>query len=176
MSAPTILLEARPGAGKTTVARRLVKLLEGRGISVSGFTTEEIREGRRRVGFRVESASGDGAVLAHVDLPGPPRVGKYGVDLQAFERVALPALDSPPAGAVVVIDELGKMELASERFRRRVLELLDAPITTVATVHAFRDPFTDQLKARPGIDLIKLTRTNRGALPTQLLERVVDQR
>src|SRR5919108_2418388 len=118
MSAPTILLEARPGAGKTTVARRLVKLLESRGISVSGFTTEEIREGRRRVGFLVESASGDRAVLAHVDLPGPPRVGKYGVDLPAFERVALPAITDPDG--VVLIDELGKMELASEPFRRTV--------------------------------------------------------
>src|SRR5919108_670065 len=130
MSAPTILLEARPGAGKTTVARRLVKLLEGRGISVSGFTTEEIREGRRRVGFRVESASGDRAVLAHVDLPGPPRVGRYGVDLEAFERLALPALE-PQEDGVAIVDELGKMELASAGFRDAVVALFDSDLPLV---------------------------------------------
>jgi nucleoside-triphosphatase len=86
--------------------------------------------------------------------------------------VALPALESPPADGVVVVDELGKMELASDRFCERVLELLDAPITAVATVHAFRHPFTDELKRRPGMELIRLTQANRSALPTQLAERV----
>ena len=50
------------------------------------------------------------------------------------------------------------MELASGRFRGSVLELFDAPITAVATVHASRHSFTDELKRRPGVGLIKLTR------------------
>ncbi len=65
----------------------------------------------------VETLSGDRGVLAHVALPGPPRVGRYGVDLQAFERIALPALAASQPGGVVVVDELGKMELASAAFR-----------------------------------------------------------
>src|ERR671930_595519 len=95
MASPKILLEGRPGIGKTTVARRLVEVLRMMGASVSGFTTEEIRDRGRRLGFRVESLSGPSAVLAHVDLSGPPRVGKYGVDLAAFERVVLHAFAQP---------------------------------------------------------------------------------
>lgn len=167
-----MLIEGRPGSGKTTVAGRLTHLLCERKIEVRGFVTHEVRETGTRVGFTVKSFGDEEAMLAHVELPGPPRVGKYGVDLDAFERVALPALLSPPADGVVVIDELGKMELASERFRESVLELLDAPITAVATVHAFRHPFTDRLKSRPGVELIRLTRANRDALPTQLVERL----
>jgi len=110
---PRLLLEGRPGVGKTTVARRLVTLLRRSGVPAAGFTTVELRTAGRREGFLVEAASGAKEVLAHVDLPGPPRVGRYGVDLAAFERVALPALRVPRTGGVVVVDELGKMELAS---------------------------------------------------------------
>jgi nucleoside-triphosphatase len=168
-----VLIEGRPGSGKTTAAAQLAHLLRERKIEVQGFVTHEVRETGSRVGFTVKSLGGEEAMLAHVKLAGPPRVGKYGVDLDAFERVALPALQSPPADGVVVIDELGKMELASAAFRERVFELLDAPTTMVATVHAFRHPFTDRLKSRRGLELIKLTRANREALPTQLLERLL---
>lgn len=155
--------------GKTTVARRLVELLRGRRVlRVGGFTTEEIRQGRRRVGFAVESIAGERAVLAHVDLPGPPRVSRYGVDLEAFERVALPTVAIP--SGVLVIDELGKMELASERFRRAVEELLDRDVSIVATVHVHRHPFTDALKRR--LEVIPVTTANRNELPDVVAERL----
>ena len=93
--APRLLVEARPGAGKTTAFRRLAALLGERDVPLAGFTTEEIREHGRRVGFAVESLDGRRATLAHVELPGPPRVGRYGVDVEAFERIALPSLRPP---------------------------------------------------------------------------------
>lgn len=167
-----VLVEARPGAGKTTAAIRLAERLRGAGLPLAGFVTEEIREGRARVGFRIETFAGDREVLAHVDLPGPPRVGKYGVDLEAFERLALPSLVAP-AGGVTVVDELGKMELASARFRDAVTGLLDADAPLVATVHAFGHPFTDELKRRPTVELVRLTRANRDELPDALAARVL---
>lgn len=147
---PRILLEGRPGVGKTTVARRLLALLRERGVPVTGFTTEEIREGGRRVGFALETAAGERGTLAHVRLPGPPRVGKYGVDLETLERLALPAL-RPAGGAVAIVDELGKMELASGSLRAAFERLLEGEQPVVATVHAHRHPFTDRLKARRDI-------------------------
>jgi nucleoside-triphosphatase len=171
---PRLLVEARPGAGKTTAFRRLAALLRERGVPASGFTTEELREGGRRLGFAIESLDGRRATLAHVELPGPPRVGRYGVDLEAFERVALPALDRG-RGGVVLIDELGKMELASERFRSAVEELLERPVAIAATVQAARHPFTDRLKRRPDFELVRLAAKNRDALPGQLAERLAPE-
>jgi nucleoside-triphosphatase len=167
-----VLIEARPGAGKTTAAVRLAERLRRAGLSLSGFVTEEIRAGRTRVGFRIETFSGERGVLAHVELAGPPRVGKYGVDLEAFERVALPALEAR-AGGVTVIDELGKMELASTRFREGVTALFDSNAPLVATVHAFRHPFTDELKRRSDVELVKLSKANRDELPAALAERIL---
>lgn len=173
---PRLLLEGRPGIGKTTVARRLLQLLREAGVPVGGFTTGELRTGRHREGFVVEAVSGAREVLAHVDLPGPPRVGRYGVDLAAFERVALPALGTPRARGVVVVDELGKMELASAAFRAAVVDLLGWDVAVVATVHQTRDRLTDALRRRPDIRVVGVTEATRDALPQQLMEYLVGGR
>jgi nucleoside-triphosphatase len=164
------LIEARPGAGKTTAVRRLAELLRERGVALAGFLTGEIREGGHRVGFSIETLSGERGTLAHVKWPGPPRVGRYGVALGDFERLALPALRIP--ADAVLIDELGKMELASVAFREAVAGLLAGDTPVVATVHAFRHPFTDRLKRRPDAELVRLTRENRDELPRLLAERL----
>ncbi len=166
-----ILLQGRPGIGKTTVIRRFVEILRARGVSLAGFTTEEIREGRRRVGFAIETVGGERATLAHVTFAGPPRVGKYGVDTDAFERLALPAL-AAPADAIVIVDELGKMELASAAFCAAVEELFAGGHDLVATVHRHHHAHTDRWKARPDVEIIEVTERNRDPLAEELAARL----
>jgi nucleoside-triphosphatase len=166
-----ILLEGRPGSGKTTLARRIVAGLRERDIPVTGFTTEEIREAGKRVGFAVETVDGQRGRLAHVAFAGPPRVGKYGVDLDAFERIAIPAVQAA-TGALVVIDELGKMEIASKPFREAVEQLFASDADVVATVHVFRDPFTDALKARGEVQRLQVTAANRDDLARVLVRKL----
>jgi nucleoside-triphosphatase len=89
-----------------------------------------------------------------------------------FERLALPALASPPEGGVVLIDELGKMELASKAFRDAVSRLFEEPVALVATVHVARHPFTDALKRRPGVELVEVTLRNRDDLLERLATRL----
>lgn len=167
-----LLITGRPGSGKTTVVRKAAHLLGARGRAVRGFTTEELREGPRRIGFAVESLSGERSVLAHVDLPGPPRVSRYGVDLAAFERVALPALSDVAPGDLVLVDELGKMELASDRFCDRMNELFGSEADIVATVHRYLHPLTDALKRRGDVELIEISEENRDDLPELIAARL----
>jgi nucleoside-triphosphatase len=175
-NAARLLLEGRPGIGKSIIARRLVGLLQQVGVPVAGFTTQELRGHGRREGSTVESVAGERAVLAHVSLPGPHRVSRYGVDLRAFERIALPALRPPGPGGVVVVDEVGRMELFSAAFRDAVTDLLGQDVALVATVQAARHPFTDALKRRPDVQVVRVTEANRDAAPEQLAARLARAR
>jgi nucleoside-triphosphatase len=178
VGAPTapfrLLLEGRPGSGKTTAAARLVELARAAGVSVSGFLTRELREGGQRVGFALETVDGHRGVLAHVGIRGAVRVGRYGVVLDDLERLAIPALSAE--ADLVVADELGKMELASGPFRNAVTALYDRPVAVVATVHTHPHPFTDDLKRRPSVTVLQLTRANRDDLPTQIASSLLSRR
>jgi nucleoside-triphosphatase len=154
------------------VADRLIAMLREADVTVSGFLTREDARVSAGLGFGSRQWP-EKRTLAQVSHRGGPRVGRYGVDLEAFERIALPALDDVPAGSVLVIDELGKMELASERFRDAVGALFDADTPIVATVHAHRHPFTDALKRRDDVEVRRVTRANRDALPKQILAILV---
>ncbi len=114
-SAPAkLLLTAPPKTGKTTVISRLVELLGEEGLPAMGFVTTELRGNQgSRVGFVVRSLDGDKAVIAHQDFDTGVRVGRYGVDVPAFERVALPVMERLlTSDAVAIIDEIARMELA----------------------------------------------------------------
>lgn len=171
MTGLKLLVEGRPGVGKTTLVKRVVASLQQAGLGVCGFTTGEIRIAGRRVGFEVEPIGGHTRVLAHVDLPGPPRVGRYGVDLAAFESAALPSLQEP--GQVVVIDELGKMEVASTRFVDAMHDLLASDRSVLASVHAHRHPVTDRIKQDPGVEKLLIMVSNRDRLVEQITDRLL---
>lgn len=164
-----ILLVGLPGSGKTTVARRTLEGLQGRGTPVYGFWTGEIREYGTRCGFDIESVSGGRAVMAHVDLPQGPKVSRYGVDVAAVDAVAVAEIRRAVAvgkpGAVLVIDEIGKMELMSPAFREAVTLALDSALRVLATAMSKPNPFVDGVKARPDVDVITATRANRDSLP-----------
>ena len=159
-----VLLTGRPGCGKTTLIKRVVNKLAR---PAGGFYTEEIRERGARVGFKIVTLDGKEALLAHVDLKTTERIGKYGLDLFALETVGIEALRTAVRERqLVVIDEIGPMEIRSRIFREVVNEALDSPDASgiLATISARSFPFTDAIKKRPDVTLIEVRPRNRDQL------------
>jgi nucleoside-triphosphatase len=137
-----------------------------------GFYTAEILEQGTRQGFELVSLDGRRGLLSHVDVRGPHRVGRYGVDVAGFERfldnLAWPA----PGGGLVVIDEIGKMECFSARFQALVERILDVDIPLLATVARRGGGLIAKVKQRPDVELFELSARNRDALAEQLIRRL----
>lgn len=167
------LLEGQPGIGKTTLLRTIADRLSS--WPIGGFFTEEIREKGQRVGFRIETFAGQSGVLSHVDQKSGPRVGRYRVDIPTFEGIGVEGLvKALQESDIILFDEIGKMELFSNRFREIVLRCLDADKPVLATVMSYSQSFVDQIRARPDVQLIKVTIHNRDELANKLVQQITD--
>jgi nucleoside-triphosphatase len=142
-------------------------------VPAHGFYTAEIREGGQRQGFEIITLAGDRAILAHVGFQSDHRISKYRVDVSALEAVAVAAVRMGiGAGGLVVIDEIGPMELVSDRFRRVVVDALDSEVAVLGTIHQRSTPFIDRIKARRDVEVIEVSRENRDRLVDQVLDRL----
>jgi len=166
-----IVLTGRPGIGKSTLIRRVIQALDPE--SVGGFWSSEIRENNRRVGFSLITLSGERGVLAHVDLRRGPRVGKYCVNIEDLEAIAIPALARARVrGQIIVIDEIASMELYSPQFAPEVRRCLDMG-RVLATLQQRRSGFQDEVRTREDIYLIEVKLENRDTLPQEVLSRLI---
>jgi nucleoside-triphosphatase len=162
-----ILLTGPPQCGKTTVVQKVVARWPGH---AAGFYTREVRQQGIRLGFEIVTLAGATALLSHVDFPGPHRVGKYGVNLDNFHRVALPALEVIPGVDLIVVDEVGKMECLSPWFVAAMECLWAAPVPLLVTVAAKGGGYIAALKGKPDKTQFTVTSANREALPSRVLE------
>jgi len=162
-----ILLTGPPQCGKTTVVQKVVAGWPGQ---AAGFYTREVRERGRRQGFEIVTLAGEAALLSHVDFPGPYRVGKYGVNLENFHRVALPAMEFRPGIDLIVVDEVGKMECLSPLFVAAMERLWAAPVPLLITVAEKGGGYIAALKGKHDKTLLPVTTANREELPARILE------
>jgi nucleoside-triphosphatase len=128
-------ITGNPKSGKTTLLKQLVKELKKTGLKVGGFVSPDERHHGTRTAFRVMDVdSGKTAMLARVDGDGP-KVSKYHVDVKSFEGIALPSMKKSRDYDVVIIDEIGAMELKSAKFASMLDDLLESETHLIATLH-----------------------------------------
>jgi len=165
-----LLLTGAPRVGKTTL---VMKVLD-RGIPLAGgFHTEEIRERGRRVGFKVKAVGGAEAVMAHVNSRSRYRVGKYGVEVAAFEDVGVRSIETAlERDGIILMDEIGRMELYSEKFKDAVKRALDSPNRVFGVIQRKHNPFLDSIRRRDDTEVVTVTTSNRDTILPELLRKL----
>ena len=164
------LLTGPPGVGKSTAVSKVVLGLKSAGVIVGGCTTSERREGGVRVGFNLKDlTSGRTGELASATSKIGPRVGRYRVNLADLSRIGAEGLTAAAATAeVIVIDEVGPMELVSPEFRRGIRGCIDSGKPMLAVVHErMEDDILSELKKRAA-GVTTMSMENRDAVPDEL--------
>lgn len=167
------LLTGRPGSGKTSLVKQVVARMTGK---AGGFYTEEIRSSGVREGFRLLTLNGAQAILAHINIKSQYRVSKYGIDVDALELVGVPAIyQAIEHRDLVVIDEIGKMELFSVQFREAVLQIIDSGKPVLGTIMLKPHPWADAIKRHPRVKLVTVTRDNHPRVLEELRQWLSEQ-
>ena len=170
-------LTGPPGCGKTTAVLKVKNILERSNVKIDGMYTEEIRVSGRRVGFKVvRIATNESGVMAHVDFRSPYRVGRYCVDIKALDNIGVAGiLGGLDYAQVVVVDEVGPMELYSNSFINAVKKVLSSSIFAVLTVHyRASHPIVHEVKKAAGDRLIVLNENNRDKVPQDISRQILE--
>ncbi len=168
-----ILITGKPGIGKTTVIKKLANILNDKAV---GFYTEEYRDPKthKRKGFKVITTFGKQTILADVDLKSPYKVGKYGVNVEGFEKTVIPLLTNAnkEREKIFLIDEIGKMEFYSEKFRDLIEDIMENPDIKVVATISKKDfhPLIKKIKNLPDVKLIEINYENRDRIVQEILK------
>ncbi|GBE24818.1 NTPase [bacterium BMS3Bbin02] len=168
--ATKFIIEGRSGIGKTTVCRDVARQLKGSWVAATGILTSEIDDFGRRLGLHTEIIGGMSFDLAHVTNESKTRHENWGVDLEALERFAIPAIRG--GRGVTIVDELGPIPLMSTPFREAVASLFLRPGLVIATAPAVFNRFTDDLAGLDGVEILPLNFHTRPTLSDELVKLV----
>ena len=172
-----LLITGSPGTGKTSVLLKAVDALKIRGYSVGGVISREARVSWTRVGFEIlDLGSGRRGWLAHVNQKVGPQVGKYRVNLKDLDNIGANAIVNAAENSdVVAIDEVGPMELLSEKFKEAVKRAVESGKLVVGVVHwKVRDRLIEEVKNREDAEIIVVTYENRNKLHETIVEKAVE--
>ena len=154
-----IFITGRPGCGKTSLIKEILRELN---LDVDGFYTQEIRDKSERLGFKIQTLEGREGILAHLNIKSPYQVSKYKVNINDLEEIGVKAiLNSLKENKITVIDEVAKMELLSEKFKKAVIAALNSKNKVLGIIVLKPNPFCDKIKRRKDTQIFYLTRENR---------------
>jgi len=171
-----LFVTGRPGIGKTTVLLNAVEGLRAKGYSVGGMVSREVRHDGARVGFQIISLKTDErGWLAHINQPTGPQVSKYKVNLNDLDTIGVTAIQAALSEAdLIVIDEIGPMELFSQAFKQVIKDVVDSCKLVLGVIHhSARDPVIEAIRKREDTEIMEVTFENRSGVHNILIQNAL---
>ena len=169
MPVNNVLVTGPPRSGKSTLIEKVVQRISR---PATGFFTQELRERGRRVGFSITTLEGKTGVLAHQSIRSTFKVGKYGVNLEDLDQIAVPSMLPSTPDQIVVVDEIGKMECFSRLFKETLLKALSSDNLVIGSVAIKGDRFIQSIKQRDDVSLVSITEKTRDAALQLFFEKL----
>ncbi len=162
-------ITGRPGIGKSTVLREVVNILKNKGWKIGGIICPEVRRNGIRIGFNIiDILSNTSGILASINLYNGPRIGRYYVNINDIERIAIPAIKKSLEEAdLTVIDEIGPMELLSKKFYNLIIEILSIDKSILCVIH--KSLVKEFSLKFPNIPIFEITEENRSFIANKIL-------
>ena len=147
---------------------------------MEGIISSEIRSSGERIGFQLEDIlTHKVGILAHSEdrSNGAPTVGKYHVNLPDIERIGAVAIRKAAIEAeVVIVDEIGPMELKSTQFILAVEFALTSEKNLIGTIHkSSKHPLVNSIKSSVNCRIIELNSQNRDKIPLEIVNELTRQ-
>jgi nucleoside-triphosphatase len=167
-------ITGKPRIGKSTIIKNVIQRLKAEAIAVGGMLTSDIHERGRRVGFSIEDiGTGRTGILAHVQLhERGPTVGKYTVNLTDLEAIGANSITTALAQSeLIIIDEIGPMELKSKKFIDAVESALESDKQLIVSVHQ-RSAHELVRRIKNTFEILEVTEENRDELAAVILDKI----
>lgn len=160
-----ILITGPPKCGKSSLISKLIKYYNNKkNYNIYGFLTPEIRVGSKRIGFDIVDIHTRKIVqLARVgDFKTKYNIGKYNVFVEEFDNYIKNVLNIEGKSIdLMIIDEIGKMELLSKEFQNFITRIFASKMTIIATLGLkLKHQVKQHILNLPNVLLLKLNHDN----------------
>ncbi len=159
-----IAVTGSPGVGKSTL---VAKVTSGTKLRVGGVLARDRCYKDRRTGFELlDLSTGMVGILADESGDGP-QLGKYRVHLDDLDLIGAQAVENALGCDLIVVDEVGPMELSSHRFVLAVEKAIASPKPMLVVLHQWSNHRLAK-KIRGSFRVLTVTRENRDSLADEI--------
>lgn len=164
------------GQGKTTFIQKIIQNFHSKGIAVGGIYSPRVMQGNTTVGYDIiDINTNEREVFLRQNSPGKNmKIGRFNINLQGLQKGVKAIKKSSNINTrIVVIDEVGKLELENNGWAKNIEELIRNSQNHVLLV--IRDSFVEKVIEKWELNnyqVFNITNDNFSSISSQIHKQV----
>ncbi|MDZ7264653.1 MAG: nucleoside-triphosphatase [candidate division KSB1 bacterium] len=158
--AKNIFLTGALHSGKSTIINQVLQRMTG--WNIGGFRTRPVFESAQKCGFVLQSFDGLEECFAHTEMKSSAQFDIYHYDSRKFDDLGATILQRALTDSdLIVMDEIGMMEMQAKQFQQMICRCLDAPVRVLGAFQQRADWFRALLSDREDTMIVAVDPSNR---------------